>query len=122
LSLSSLAFGKQPAAFRRRIPDDSLLKALQVLILALLTVTVGTLGLALFEGEKFDFIQIVFEVVSAFATVGLTTGITPHLHTASKLLLMVVMFIGRVGPIAIATSIRGKQSVLKYVEEKVFIG
>lgn len=122
LSLSSLAFGKQPAAFRRRIPDDSLLKALQVLILALLTVTVGTLGLALFEGEKFDFIQIVFEVVSAFATVGLSTGITTEITTMSKLLLMAMMFVGRLGPITVATSLKRKESRIKFVEERIFIG
>jgi trk system potassium uptake protein TrkH len=122
LSLKSLVLGVQPAAFRRRIPDDNILKALQVLLLALLTVTVGIMGLALAEAGNFGFEQIVFEVVSAFATVGLSTGITPEIGTISKFILMVMMFVGRLGPITVATSLRTKESRLKYVEERIFIG
>lgn len=122
LSLSAMVRRREPSAFKRKIDEVSILKAFQVLLLASLVLGFGITGLLIIEGNSFTFLQVAFESVSAFATVGLTTGITPHLHTASKLLLMVVMFIGRVGPIAIATSIRGKQSVLKYVEEKVFIG
>lgn len=122
LSLKSLVLGVQPAAFRRRIPDDNILKALQVLLLALLTVTMGIMGLALAESGKFGFEQIVFEVVSAFATVGLSTGITTEIGTISKFILMVMMFVGRLGPITVATSLRTKESRLKYVEERIFIG
>ncbi|MDA3833779.1 MAG: ATPase, partial [Spirochaetales bacterium] len=100
----------------------SILKAFQVLLLASMVLGFGITGLLLIEKNSFTFLQVAFESVSAFATVGLSTGITPHLHTASKCVLIAVMFIGRVGPITVATSIRGKQSVLKYVEEKVFIG
>lgn len=122
LSLSSMISRRQPSAFKRKIDEVSILKAFQVLLLALLVLGFGIMGLLLIEKNSFTFLQVAFESVSAFATVGLSTGITPHLHTASKFVLMVVMFIGRVGPITVATSIRGKTSVLKYVEEKVFIG
>lgn len=122
LSLKSLMSGRQPAAFRRRIPDDNLLKAFQVLLLALLTVTVGILGLEFFEKERFEFIGIAFEVVSAFATVGLSTGITTQIGWESKIILMLMMFIGRLGPITVATSLRRKETRLRHVEERIFIG
>ncbi len=122
LSLGSMISRREPSAFKRKIDEVSILKAFQVLLLASLVLGFGITGLLLIEKESVTFLQVAFESVSAFATVGLSTGITPHLQTASKFVLMAVMFIGRVGPITIATSIRGKQSVLKYVEEKVFIG
>ena len=122
LSLRSLVLGKPPATFRRSIPQDSLLKAFQVLLLALLTVTLGVFLLTLFDGNRFDFEQIVFEVVSAFATVGLSTGITTEVGTGSKVVLMVMMFVGRLGPITVATSLKKRESRLRYVEERIFIG
>jgi len=122
LSLMSLAFGKQPAAFKRRIPEDSLLKAFQVLMLALLTVTFGSLALALFEGQHFSFMQLMFEGVSAFATVGLSTGITTEIGSGAKIVLMVMMFVGRLGPITVATSLKTREARLKHVEERIFIG
>ncbi|HCG64513.1 MAG TPA: ATPase, partial [Sphaerochaeta sp.] len=118
----SLAFGKQPAAFKRRIPEDSLLKAFQVLMLALLTVTFGSLALALFEGQHFSFMQLMFEGVSAFATVGLSTGITTEIGSGAKIVLMVMMFVGRLGPITVATSLKTREARLKHVEERIFIG
>jgi len=122
LSLGAMISRRAPSAFKRKIDEVSILKAFQVLLLALLVLGFSITGLLLIEKGSVTFLQVAFESVSAFATVGLSTGITPHLHTSSKFIPMVVMFIGRVGPITIATSIRGKQSVLRYVEEKVFIG
>ena len=122
LSLGTMITRREPAAFNRKIDETSILKAFQVLLLASLVLGFGITGLLLVEKGGATFLQVAFEAVSAFATVGLSTGITPTLHTASKIILMAVMFIGRLGPITIATSIRGKPSVLKYVEEKVFIG
>lgn len=122
LSLWSLVFRKEPAAFKRRISDDSIIKAFQVLLLALLVLIFGITGILLVEGNRFSFLQVSFETVSAFATVGLSTGITPSMASLSKLILIAIMFIGRVGPITVATSLRVKQSTLKYVEEQVFIG
>ena len=122
LSLGSMITRRDPAAFKRKLDEQSILKAYQVLLLACMVLGFSITGLLLIEKGSISFLQVAFESVSAFATVGLSTGITPALHTGSKLILMAVMFIGRVGPITIATSLRGKQSVLKYVEEKVFIG
>lgn len=122
LSLKSLVVGVQPAAFKRRIPDDNILKAFQVLLLALLAVTFGVLGITLAENNAFGFDQIVFEVVSAFATVGLSTGITTEIGAASKFILMAMMFVGRLGPITVAISLKRREARLRHVEERIFIG
>jgi trk system potassium uptake protein TrkH len=122
LSLSSLMFGKQPAAFKRRIPDESLLRAFHVLLLALIAIVAGTLALAMLERDAFRFLDLAFEATSAFATVGLSTGITTQVRDGSKVVLMCLMFAGRLGPITMATLLRTKKPVLRYVEERVFIG
>ena len=121
-SLLNLAFGKQPAAFRRRVPNVSILKALQVLMPALLTVVVGTLVLSYLEHDSFTFIQVAFEAVSAYATVGLSTGITTQINSQSKIVFMVLMFIRRLGPITIATSLKTKEARIRHVEEQIFLG
>lgn len=122
LSLSGLIRRRQPVAFNRKIPSESITRAFQVLLLALVTVTAGILIISISEGERFSFMQTVFEVVSAYGTVGLSTGITPVLGTISKFVLMMVMFIGRLGPITVATSLSARESVLKHIEERIFIG
>lgn len=69
--------------------------------------------------------DVVFEVVSAFGTVGLTTGITPHLTSFSKLVLIFIMYAGRVGVMSIALAIAFRNpngNVLKYPEGKIMVG
>ena len=122
LSLGSLMFRREPAAFKRKVNSDSILKAFQVLLLSFLVVVLGSMTLVLIEGDNFDFLAVLFETVSAFATVGLSCGITPSLSTVSKVVLSLIMFAGRVGPITIATSLKAKPSHLGYIEEQVFIG
>nr|WP_321306561.1 potassium transporter TrkG [uncultured Sphaerochaeta sp.] len=122
LSLGSLMFGRQTAAFKRKIGGESILKAFQVFLLSILLIGGGSFLLLIIEGSKFTFLEVLFEAVSAFATVGLSMGITTEIATLSKLVLVVVMFAGRVGPITIATSFARKASQLGYVEEQVFIG
>lgn len=122
LSLGSLMFRREPAAFKRKVNSDSILKAFQVLLLSFLVVVLGSMTLVLIEGGNFDFLAVLFETVSAFATVGLSCGITPSLSTVSKVVLSLIMFAGRVGPITIATSLKAKPSHLGYIEEQVFIG
>ncbi|WP_332447696.1 TrkH family potassium uptake protein [Sphaerochaeta sp.] len=122
LSLGSLMFRREPAAFKRKVGSESILKAFQVLLLSLLLVFVGSLLILTVEGDHFPFMAVLFETVSAFATVGLSTGITPTLSLLSKLVLICIMFAGRVGPITIATSLKAKPSSLTHVEEQVFIG
>ena len=65
---------------------------------------------------------IIFEVVSAYATVGLSCALTPTLRIASRALLILLMFIGRVGPLTIAGLVAHKKERLNYLEENINIG
>lgn len=118
----SLPAHRQPTAFRRKISTESILKALVVVTMAASAVLLGTFALAMLEGDRFPLSHLLFESVSAFATVGLTCNVTPHLGTLSKLILMALMFLGRLGPLTIASSFRFKEQNLSYVEEKILIG
>ena len=117
--------------FRRTIPDSTVSKSLSVLVLAFTIVTFAVLALALVElgfepytQSSRQFIEVFFEVVSAFASCGLSTGITPHLSRLGKLILILVMFVGRVGTLTVATAAgRGMARVkYRYAEENVMIG
>jgi trk system potassium uptake protein TrkH len=118
----SVATNRTCTAFRRRIPAETILKAFIVTLLAATVVCVGTLLICIIE-PQYTFMQVLFEVVSGFGTVGLSTGITPHLTDASKLILCMVMFIGRLGPLTMACiwSYQPTPS-LSYAEETVAIG
>ncbi len=108
--------------FKRRVSPDIIPKALTVITLSLALVIIMTILLSYVEGK--DFIKILFEVVSAFGTVGLSTGITPSLSVAGKIIIIITMFSGRVGPLGLALSlIQGREpEVIKYPEEKVMVG
>jgi len=73
--------------------------------------------------ENFSFIQILFEVFSAFATVGLSTGITPKLSSLGKIFIIITMFIGRVGPFTIAIAVANRRHEnIRFPEEDILIG
>lgn len=121
-TLRGLASGKPIHAHRRGIPQNVVTKAFLVLLVSFLTVCVGTVLLCLFEPEL-PFLDCLVEVVSAFATVGLSTGITPGLGLPAKLLLTVMMYIGRIGPLTVIslTASRTEPGV-RYSEEGVMVG
>lgn len=108
--------------FERRIPKDLVYKALTLITIALGWVTLVTLVMSFVE--PYEFLRLFFEVMSGFATVGLTTGITPHLTDLSRILLIITMFIGRVGilTVAVALSKTYKPTTSKYIEDKLVIG
>jgi trk system potassium uptake protein TrkH len=119
------------AAFRRSISADSINRALTVALLAAL-VMILMIGLLMFAEERplahqlsqGWFVDSLFEVVSAFGTVGLSLGMTSHLHTFGKIILIVTMFVGRVGLLTLAFSlarpmVRGE---VVYSEEPVLVG
>ena len=69
--------------------------------------------------------DVMFEVVSAFGTVGLSTGITPTLNVVSKLLIILTMFVGRVGPLTVSMALAGgmrKPDAVRYPEERIMVG
>ena len=86
--------------FKKRIPQETVLKALAIV----------TVGMALIIGvsfvltitEKWSFLDTMFEATSAFATVGLSRGMTPNLSDAGKLIITATMYAGRVGPLTMA--------------------
>jgi len=108
--------------FKRRLPRSLVYKAFALTFMASLLVVVITMAMSI--TEKAPFINILFEVVSAFGTVGLTTGITPTLTVAGKLLIIITMFAGRVGPVtlALALAMRQRNTLVQYPEGKVIIG
>lgn len=98
----SAATNKGEKAFKYAIPKNAFRKAAVVTVLGINVVLIGTFLISIFE-PQLELRDILFEVVSAYGTVGLTTGITTSLSAASKILSMIIMFIGRLGPMTIVT-------------------
>jgi trk system potassium uptake protein TrkH len=116
--------GRQEVAVHgREIPWDLVRRMFAVVACSVLVVFVTILLLHVFE-EEHDVLALEFEAVSAFGTVGLSTGITPHLTTASKLLLCAVMFVGRVGSLSLFVLLVRGASVarVRYPEERILVG
>ena len=100
--IKSAATNKSEKAFHFAVPRDAFRKAAVITLLALCVVIVGTYLMLIFDPAVTS-MQALFEVVSAFGTVGLSTGITPGLSDQSKLLSILIMYIGRLGPLTIAS-------------------
>ena len=80
-------------------------------------------SIILLNTETWDFEGIIFEVFSAFGTVGLSTGITPHLSVAGKIVITILMFVGRLGPLTLAVILLKERAVLvSCPEEKIAVG
>lgn len=109
--------------FYRNVPSKTVEKAFLVIILSFLLVSIAFWLLLFFE-ESLSPMALLFETFSAFGTVGLSLGITSKLTAASKVVMIIAMFIGRVGPltILIAMSKRESAAVLHYPEENIMIG
>jgi len=107
---------------RRSISGRTVRTAISIALLAVMLVYGGTMLLMLMSGASH--IDALFEVTSAFGTVGLSTGLTSELHAPSQLLLIVLMFIGRVGTIAAASAfvLRRRQPRYHLPEEQPIIG
>lgn len=100
--IKSAATNRSEKAFHYSLPPEAFRKAVIIALMGLGIIGVGTYLLCILE-PNIPFLDILFEAVSAFGTVGLSTGITPSLGTASKLLSIMIMYIGRLGPMTIAT-------------------
>lgn len=108
--------------FRYRLVQERILKALTITLLALLLVI--TVAMILSTTENGSFLSILFEATSAFGTVGLTMGLTPHLSLFGKLLISMTMFAGRLGPLTLAYALgpkKGKE-LYRHPEGKMIIG
>lgn len=100
--IESAATNKRERAFRYSLPKDAFRKAAVIVMLALSLVIVSTYLLILMDPQV-AFVDALFEMVSAFATVGLSTGITPTLSAGSKILSICIMYTGRLGPLTVAS-------------------
>lgn len=127
-SLKSFAFGEsQVHAFRRKISMGQIVKSFiltTVSIVFCLTITFVVLAI---EHNEYSLGEILFETVSAFGTVGLSLSVTPNLTAASKLVLCLTMFVGRLGPTTFISLfnnrfVEASTDELRYIEENVIIG
>lgn len=108
--------------FNRRIDWEILNRALAILVIAI--TYVAFIITCILVIDNFSMEQVVFEVISAFGTVGLTLGITPNLSVISKLLIIITMFVGRLGPLTFALAIgeSKKKAISKYPKENILVG
>ena len=108
--------------YNRRIDEEDVLKAMAITLLAMALVVLITIILTITESKPF--IDILFETVSAFGTVGLSTGVTPTLSTIGRVLIIITMFAGRVGPLTLAVAFaeRERKGVYHYPKEKIMVG
>lgn len=112
-------------AFGRRIEKENVYKAFAVIVIGLAIVFGVTLMMSFFESAKGTSVEaLVFEATSAFATVGLTEGITPGIEFPSKLALISGMYLGRVGPITVLLALSRQKPPAKYQypEGRILIG
>jgi trk system potassium uptake protein len=120
--LRSLRGRGEVTLFKRKLSPSLVYRALTLTTAAIVLIIISTIGILAFE--KYSLKEVLFEVVSAFGTVGLTTGITSALSLPSKLILILTMFIGRIGisTLSLAIAIRGVVNKLTYPEENITIG
>lgn len=127
---------KEVTSFHRKYSSSLIVKAMSLVLLAIVTIFVSYIAVYSFE-NKLDVTMIglnsnksaclIFEVFSAFGTVGVTTGVTPYLSIGSKIVLIMLMFIGRLGPFTFFQLLGSKmkfdeQGKYKYIEEDFLIG
>lgn len=113
---------KEPIVFKRRISNETIKKALSIFLISLSIVIFVSFVIAAIE--DFAFIDILYETASALGTVGATLGITDKLSTASKIMITLCMYLGRIGPMTMALSFGLKSDVrlIRYPEGFISIG
>ena len=121
--ISSIKGRLQAEAFGREIPHFQVHRALTVATLGLTLIFAISLALTLTE-EGIPFLRLFFDTVSAFGTTGLSTGVPPQLSLAGKIMFMVTMFLGRLGPLTLALALapREEATVYRFMQERVKIG
>lgn len=123
-TIASLRGNKDTEAFQRKISPTILRTGLSIILCSFAVLLTSTM--LLFIIEDFDFLDTLYETISAIATVGLTRGITAKLSVAGKLVVIVTMYIGRVGPITMAMAMlekrRNKKNVRELPERTIILG
>ena len=123
-AVSVLRGRSEAVVMRRRIPQDTVLRAFTLVFMSLLILLIFSFSISVIE--DLPFITVLFECVSAFCTVGLTLGITAQLTSVSLAMLMILMFLGRIGLLTASVVLfrhqQGQDSGIKYPEAKITIG
>lgn len=123
LNILSLAKGKQRIeVFKREIADVSVKRAFATIALSLIVIGTGIVLIAIFDPEK-GLLNIAFESFSAYSTVGLSLGITGSLSSASKIIIILIMFVGRVSMLSIIVALfkKIKHKNYRYPSEEITI-
>jgi len=112
-------------AFEKRIPLHQIIRAIAIIGLSLGVVILVIMVLSITE-QNASFLEVMFEAISAFGTVGLSLGITTELSVIGKIVVAITMFFGRVGPLTIFLALAQRRQknmgTLRYPEEKIIIG
>lgn len=123
--ISRASNNKRVNVFRREIADEDVKLAVTVLISALIIISVSTMVLSALN-PQIAFIDMMFEVISALATCGYSLGITAGLTTTSKILLIIIMYIGRVSTVTMTMAVAGKKfkqsNLVNYPKDDVIVG
>ncbi len=121
--ISSLRGRAHAEAFGREIHQSQLHRALTVAVLGLALIVISATVLTTLE-PQIPFLDIIFDTVSAFGTTGASTGIIPGMGLASKILFMMLMYVGRLGPVALALALAPEEdpAVYRFAQERVKIG
>ena len=122
-AFATLQDEKEVVFFKRKISKEAIGKAVSVVTIFLLIFLSSTILLA--ANTKADGIDVMYETVSATATVGLTRNLTPILDVWGKLIIIVTMYLGRVGPISLFIAFntkKGKKNIIGYPEEEISVG
>lgn len=128
--------GRKVTSFHRRYSNGVIVKAMSLVLLAVATIFISFTLIYIFESDldmdttllsSTKSASLIYEVFSAFGTVGVTVGITPYLSLGSKIVISILMFIGRLGPITFFQLLGSKMSIddqskYHYVEEDFLIG
>lgn len=124
LTIYSVAKGKEEAnIFGRKISQDTVLRSCVIFIVGIILVSGFSLILSMTDGKN-GMLAILFEVVSAFGTVGSSLNMSPNMTTVGKILISIMMFIGRVGPLTLGLALVSQQrrSKMSYAEGRILIG
>ncbi|MEB3251241.1 MAG: TrkH family potassium uptake protein [Cyanobacteriota bacterium] len=122
-TLAVLQGKEKVLCYQRQIPPTRVLKTVAVVVGSGLVVILATMLISI-SNPELNFIAVLFETVSAFATVGLSTGITAKLSAFSQVVIIVTMYLGRVGVLLFMAALLGdpKPTVVQYPEEDLLIG
>lgn len=119
---ATIAGRPRPQIFKRSLPQESINKALAVVVVSAIILSLGSIAVSVTD-PQIPVQVLIFDVVSAFSTVGLSLGATPELSEAGRVILEIMMFTGRLGPLTMVAllSSRERPQPYNYVEEPVLI-